>query len=738
MTTIDRRTPAGSVDAVTFEVIRHRLMGITDESSARLTTTSGSKHVTEMSDYNVGLYLEDGSVAAMGRTVLHHAATMAALCRSVIADCSENPGIAPGDTFIVNDPWKGSVHAPDVALMTPVFFDGELLFWAGAMMHMSDIGGMFEGSVMLPATDAFQEGLLMPPLKLIDRGVMREDLWRFILGNCRHPSTMSLDLKGLLAANMAAVEGLTQLAERYGVEMLRNVMSVLLKSSESRLRERLRELPDAVITASGFLEYEPSLGDVPVVHLEMTKSGDRIHFDFSKSSPQVANSTNCTYGGLMAGIAGAMLPTLAYDIPWNAGIFNVLEVTCPEGLICNARRPAAVSGNISGAVWEVDMAATVALSRLAACSDKYLREAQSSSCGRPGSLFFYGENQHHERFSGRTFDVLASGGGAYADHDGVSSHGHHGIVRAQISNVEALEFDMPILYLRRGWAADSGGAGRQRGGSSVVGVYKPHHSHPTFQRIGRTWHVPDAMGAFGGYPGAEMGSVLMRNTDVEATLAGGHVPMFDEVKGEQYVSPQPPPQSIVLNPDDVVRADPPAGAGWGDPLDRTLDDLALDLEGDAITPEAATRFFGCVLDNDGRVDRAATLVRRDALRAERMRWPVREQRTAKPQGAMRRYTRVGDQLEIQRDAAGTFWTVCRCDSALAPATENWRRYAAYAVATAEELGRFLVIHPKLEARRYACPDCGVLHAADIARKNEPDAHDIRLDLRTLEPSALTL
>jgi N-methylhydantoinase B len=143
------------------------------------------------------------------------------------------------------------------------------------------------------------------------------------------------------------------------------------------------------------------------------------------------------------------------------------------------------------------------------------------------------------------------------------------------------------------------------------------------------------------------------------------------------------------------------------------------------------------LESNGRIDRAATLARRDALRAERMRWPVREQRTTKPQGAMRRYTRVGDQLEIQRDAAGTFWTVCRCGWALAPATENWRRYAAYAVATAEELGRFLVIHPKLEARRYACPDCGVLHAADVARKTEPDAHDIRLDLSTLKPSART-
>lgn len=731
MTTLDRRSPAGTVDPVTFEVIRHRLVGITDEQAARLTTISGSKHVTEMSDYNVGLYLHDGSVAAMGRTVLHHSATMATLCKSVIADCAENPGIAPGDTFVVNDPWKGSVHAPDMALMTPIFVDDELLFWAGAMMHMSDIGGMYEGSVMLPAVEAYQEGLLLPPLKLVDRGVLRQDLWRCILGNCRHPATMSLDLKGLLAANMAAVEGLNLLVQRYGIETLRSVMAALVDVSEARLRARLRELPDATVRASGFLEYEPSLGDVPVVHLELTKSGDTLFFDFSKSSPQVANSTNCTYGGLMAGISGALLPTLAYDIPWNAGIYRVLEVTCPEGLICNARRPAAVSGNISGAVWEVDMAATVALSRLAACSDSYLREAQSSSCGRPGSLFFYGENQHRERFAGRTFDVLASGGGAYADHDGVSSQGHHGIVRAQISNVEALELDLPILYLRRGWAPDSGGAGRRRGGSSLVGLYKPHQAHPTFQRIGRTWHTPDAMGVFGGYPGAEMGSVLLRKTNVEATLAGGHIPAFDEVAGERYVSPQPPPPTLVLQPDDVVRADPPAGAGWGDPLDRTVDDLQRDLREAAITPDAAVRFFGSVLDAKGHVDRAATDQRRRELRTERTGWPVRSRRVGEPVGALERCCRVGDQLEVRRDASGAFWTVCRCGYALAPAAENWRGHAARSVATADELGVGLVLHQRLEARRYACPSCGLLHAVDICRKDDPDPYDIQLDLASL-------
>ncbi len=716
------------VDPVTFEVIRHRLVGITEEQAARLMTVSGSKHVTEMSDYNVGLYLHDGSVAAMGRTILYHSSSMAALVRSVIADCSDEPGIAPGDVFIVNDPWKGSVHAPDMALITPIHIGEQLIFWSGAMMHMSDIGGMHEGSVMLPASEAYQEGLLLPPLKLVSKGVIRQDVWRMVLGNCRHASTMGLDLKGLMAANNAAVTGLQQLGERYGVETLLDVMASLIELSETRLRARLRELPEATVEASGYLEFDPGLGDCPVVHLELTKRGDGLTLDFSKSSPQVQSSVNCTIGGLMAGVSAGLLPTLAYDIPWNEGLYRPLNVICPEGRICNARRPAALSGNIAGAVWEAEMATTVALSRLAACSEDYRHEAQASSTARPGSLFFFGTNQLGERFAGRTYDVLGSGGGAYADHDGVSSHGHHSIERPLISNVESLELDLPILYLQRRWAADSGGAGKRRGGSSILSIYKPHGATPTFQRLGFRWEVPDAMGLFGGYPGSQMGSVLMRRTNVAQTMAGGHVPNFDEVDGERYVLPPQRPMAIVLDTDDVVRADPPGPAGWGDPLERSLDDLDVDVQFHDVSRAAAERLYGCVFDATGTIDRTATAQRRAELRDERKAWVKRKTGSRDAHGKLARRFHLGDALEIARDEAGADWTVCTCGFVIAPAAENWREYAAARVAQPDDVAVNMLVHAPLELRQYACPGCGRLHAADLCRAGAPDPYDIRLVL----------
>src|SRR5579883_909921 len=374
------------VDPVTFEVIRHRLLGITDEQASKLRAISGSKNVTEMSDFNVGLYLADGSVATMGRTLLFHASSIALMARHVIEDCSENPGIEPGDMFVVNNPWKGAVHGPDMAILAPVFHEGKLIVWSGAMMHMADIGSMRPGGYGMDATDTYQEGLQFPPTKLVEKGVLRRDLWNLILTHTRMAPAMSLDIKGLMAANYAAAEGFGKLISRYGVETVTEVMAGLIRLSEERMRRRLRELPNATVEAIGYLEYEESIKAVPTITLELTKQDDRLIFDYSRSSPQLDNAMNCTWAGLRAGICSGLLPTLAFDIPWNQGLFNAIEIVCPEGRVCNARRPAAVSGNISGAVWEAAQTSILALSKLTACSDKYLREAQASACGRPGSI----------------------------------------------------------------------------------------------------------------------------------------------------------------------------------------------------------------------------------------------------------------------------------------------------------------------------------------------------------------
>ncbi len=718
-----------TVDPVTFEVIRHRLHAITDEQAATLAAISGSKHVTEISDYNVGLYLPDGSVATMGRTILFHASSMAAMVRHVLADCADNPGIHPGDMFVVNNPWKGAVHAQDMAIVAPIFHEGQLIVWSGALMHMLDIGGLRPGSFCYDATECYQEGLQLPPTKLVDGGVLRQDVWNLILSHSRMAPTMNLDLKGLMAANHAAARAFRTLIERYGVETVTAVMAGLIRLSEERLRRRLRALPDATIEAVGYIDNHGGSGLIYEVVLELTKRDDRLIFDYSRSSPQTPTAINCTRAGLMAGISAALLPTLAYDIPWNEGLFRPIAVICPEGRICNARKPAAVSGGTLEAVWEVEMTATDALSKLAACSDEYLREAQAAPAGGPDNFSITGLSNHGEHITQSTLDMLATGAGAYCHKDGVWAQGQHDIERLNISNAEALEFDLPILYLWRGLARDSGGAGRHRGGLSIGALYTPHKTDGIDVRLGcHGWEIPNSPGLCGGLPSAENQRTWWRRSNLRALLAQGRIPSAEELQGE--LGPMVGRQGLIrLEAGDVLAKTPQAGGGWGDPLDRPPEAVQADLDFGAVSPEAAQRLYGVVLDAAGRVDLVATAARREALRAERRRWPVRRQLADPPPAdALARVGPLGDQLAVYCDRAGGYWVRCHCGRVLAPATENWREYAAFQLAGPEDLSPGTRLHPEIEVRRYACPGCGRMHAVDVCRSGTPDRFDVRLAL----------
>ncbi|MED7931535.1 hydantoinase B/oxoprolinase family protein [Nonomuraea sp. LP-02] len=720
-----------AIDPVTFEVIRHRLLAITDEQGATLAAISGSTHVVEASDYNVGLYLPDGSVAAMGRTILSHSSSMAAITRSVIGDCADDPGINAGDMFIVNDPWKGTVHAQDVGVVAPIFYQGELLAWTGAMCHMVDVGGMTPGSFCIDATDSYQEGLQMPPTKLVDGGKVRTDVWNLVLAHTRMAATVNLDLRALIAANHTAIRAMTALADKYGAETVRAVMSSLIELSEKRLRNRLARLPDARLHSRAFLDNDGGLAlsrenATYEVDLVLTKRGDSLHFDYSASSPQAKGYINCAFSGMMAGIAAALLPTLAYDAPWNEGLFKPVQVHCPEGLICNASRPAAVSGGALEAGWLVEMTAVECLSKLAACSDELIAEAQAVPAGGPDKFVLTGAGENGGRQTYVIMDCLATGGAAYAHRDGVWTQGQHNIERQKISNVEAVEMDSPLLYLWRGLVADSGGAGRTRGGMSMGAVYTVHGGRDvTALNSAHGWEVPNSTGIFGGYPGAQNTRTVIHGSDVRARLAGGQIPAVEELSGDRPVMRGR--QGLYhLGDDDVLATVPQAGGGWGDPLERSLPALQADLDFGAVTPEAAVRVYHAVLDGEGRIDEPATLARREQLRDERRAWPAERPLPAQPQGPRTRLHPLGDRLDVI-DADDARWVACHCGVVLAPAAEEWRRHAGMSVVhDVHALGHATRLDEGLELRLYACPGCGRLHTADVVRREAAHLDDIRL------------
>ncbi|MDQ2895311.1 MAG: hydantoinase B/oxoprolinase family protein, partial [Actinomycetota bacterium] len=354
-----------SLDPVTFEIVSHKLESINEEQAIALKDVSVSPIVTAASDFNNALYTADGRIASMGRQVVFHSGAMPVILRHVM-EAFPGEEIADGDMFVVNDPFYGAVHHPDVSLVAPLFHGEELIAWAGVAAHQVDMGGMSVGSISARAREKYQEGLMMPPMKLIEAGRLRRDVWRLILNMTRQPQMVGLDLRGFIASNAVARDRLAELIGRYGPDVVKTVMEELIRYSERRVRQRLRELPDGVFHTRGFLDHDGFENRVYRTDIRLEKDGDVLRFDMRDSSAQAGSYINCTEGALVGSIFGGTAPTLAAGIPWNHGILNALEVIAPPGLIVNAQRPAATGAATIGQGWTIMSVASHAVSKLLA------------------------------------------------------------------------------------------------------------------------------------------------------------------------------------------------------------------------------------------------------------------------------------------------------------------------------------------------------------------------------------
>ena len=344
-----------AVDPVTFEVVHHRLISISEEQAATLSAISGSPLVNDATDFNTGIFGARGEIVTLGKTVLFHAASVAEMVKHIIADCAESPGIRPGDMFMVNHPYKGALHPPDFGLVAPAFHNGRLIAWMGVCSHQIDVGGVF-GTV---ATEVRMEGILVPPLRVVENGEWRSDIMAMILGASRAPVNMNLDFRGMMAANRVALARLEETIDQYGIDVVLSVMDGAIELSERRVRERLRELPDGVYRAQTFLDHDGIQNKLYRIHVEVTKTGDELTLDFSKSADQAPRFMNCTESGLLAGVRAGMLPILAYDMPWNEGVFKPMKVIARPGSIVSASFPAPVGQGPIGAMWLVETGISV-------------------------------------------------------------------------------------------------------------------------------------------------------------------------------------------------------------------------------------------------------------------------------------------------------------------------------------------------------------------------------------------
>lgn len=698
-----------TTDAIRYEIIRNRLLAVTEEMRHALQAVSGSPTVTEASDFFTGIYLPTGEFATMGFQVAHEAPPVGALIRH-INDHRTPP--RPGDMYIGNDPYVGALHQNDVQMAGPVFDGDRLVAWAGVMAHETDVGGMSFASWCPDATEVYQEGMRIPAVKLVDGGEVREDVLEMIVTASRLPAALELDIRAFIATINVARARMQHLFDRYGASTVLDIMARMIDSTEHRIRERLASLPDGVVHVRDYLEHDGHENRLYTVDLRATKRGDQLILDFGGSSPQAPGFINATRAGLRGGVAGALIPTLAFAVPWNEGILRPVSIVAPDGLICTAQHPAPVGSATVETIWTVTNVVQRAINTFLACSDEFAHRAQAVSAGTMATFNMGGVNQFGERFGLHLLDPLAAGFGAFASKDGIDAGGPCAVPVPSIADVERNEQVSPLFYAYRRLRHDTAGAGTQRGGTAAeMGLTVRAVASARALVMTHGAEVPNSVGLFGGMPGATVAQRIARGSRPDASPAELGVGEWEELG--------PKPGEFEMRPGDFFAVSWQGGGGWGDPISRDPEAVFSDVGRGVTSRERAARVYGVLFGDEG-VDLAGTRERRRIIRHERLgAAPSAAPDPSAPGRAL------GPALRLQR-TGGVIEVVTTAGAVLSRGSTAWRAGAVRRELDPSTIG--VVLHRDLAMTAHYCPLSGELLAVDVHRVGEPPQDDLLLSV----------
>jgi N-methylhydantoinase B len=724
-----QKTP--EVDFITEEVLSHRLWHICDEAGVTIRHVSGSPVATEANDFMTVIADEIGDVVFMTPYLLYQGTVFEPMIKWTLEHRSESPGIEDGDMFLCNDPWVGAVHQNDVAVFAPIFHEGKLFCWVGASIHEVDVGGPAPGSFSIHAQDIFGEVSPLPPVKIVRKFVLQSDVEDLYTRRSRQPLLLSLDLRAQIAANNVARMRILEAIERYGADTVKAVMRRVMDRAEIELRARLRDIPDGIWRHVDFQEIAHA-GDRGVypARLEMTKTGDNLHFDFTGSAAQ-AGIINSATAGTRAGVFAAMLPILVGEIPWApGGLQRCVKITNPRGTILNADYPAAVSmGSITG-TWLAHNCAHATISKMLLTSPKHSTRALSGGGGSWPAMQLFGWDKSGFAFVTQFQEANLTGFGARTFADGVNTAGAYCIPSARVSNVEATEFTWPLLVLYRGEAMDTGGAGRWRGGLGGRFSFILHKTQKEFTHVSAAFHVavPNGGALSGGLPGASVIYLIKRGTDVRHRIRQGIlVQSLDELTGVLDVLP--PKSQTTQSFDDVYAISFFGGGGYGDPLDREPERVARDVEEGFVSRKEAERLYGVVVHN-GEIDLAQTSQLRAAIRAKRLGQSEAPSFESTLMDDPSNSVRINDYLRIQDRRV----RCRRCGQDHCGGDENYKKALIMKVVPVTALSPVNrdpndYIDEPIEFRLFICPGCGTQVETEVALASEAPIWDVQLFLQ---------
>jgi len=721
------------IDPITYEVIRHNLWNINEELGMTIQRISGSPVAMYAFDLNSSIFTEDGEFIYYGPYQLYMSGVSDVQVKWTLEYRSKNPGIHEDDMFLSNDPWVGAAHQMDVTLLTPVFHEGKLFCWITNVLHQYDVGGITPGSFCPNARDSFDEGILIPPVKIVERGELRRDIEGVYLRASRKPYLVALDLRAQIAGNNTAKKRILHLIQRYGADVVKGVMRKIIDNAEAAFVAKLAKVPDGTWRERSYVEVA-YVGDRKTyqVMLTMRKQGDKLIFDNAGTADQVG-AINTTYSGWRGSLMTAINELLCWDQLYAiGGALRHIEFQPALGCFTSATHPASVSTAPVQAMEISLYPAYNTISKMLSCDPELKRDVMTIGGTSQFPLtVFRGIDQWGEKFGYLLLDPMVGAIGAFSFRDGIATGGQVRSPICRIGNVEHNEQSFPLLIIHRKENTDSGGAGKYRGGNSASVAFIPHGTTHIIQDTESSGAaIPTAPGLAGGYPANTNYYLFKRNTDILQRFARRRMPNdIAEVEGQEELL-QLRQIDIYQGPSDVYEVAFAAGAGYGDPLERDPEAVRKDVYLEDISPMAAKEIFCVALVGEAeelKVDSAATAeLRRRALVERLGRDP--EPYAGPPLPLVQKITEHLDLVKRE----GTRWLACsQCGQPLGPARENYKlhckridRPIQVANPLIGEPERF--IEAAVQFRQFCCPACGHLIENEICRAEDLVLHDIQL------------